>query len=494
MVTVSTRPEPGSKMVLEIEVPPDEVDRHFATAYRHVAERTKVPGFRPGKAPRHVIDRFVGRGSVLAEAIDHLVSDCVRRRARPDRRHPDRPAPRSTSIPAGLAEGQPITFTATVPVRPDVELGAYTDYPFAWRSPRSPTSRSTQVIEELREQQATLRPIDERAAAKGDIAAVKFVGTIDGEPFEGGSADRLPLVIGENRMIPGWEDQLIGMEIGATKGFDITFPDDYRVEDAARQAGALRGRAARPAREGPARGRRRVREERRGRRDPRCAARRDPRRHGAARRGGGAAPRSATGSSTSRSSNASVELPEVMVANEIEIMRDELRTRLAQQRIGMEQYLALAKQTPEELAAELREPATRRVKTLLVLSAIAEKEGVDASDEQIEAEIAEQLARYDDDAELREYLSSRRGRSYLRMTLRNRTLVDTLIERALGTDAPAGDGGDREPATSRIRPNRAARGVRLTDARPDGHRVERPRRARVRHLLAAPEGPHHLPG
>jgi len=77
------------------------------------------------------------------------------------------------------------------------------------------------------------------------------------------------------------------------------------------------------------------------------------------------------------------------------------------------------------------------VKTLLVLSAIAEKEGVDASDEQIEAEIAEQLARYDDDAKLREYLTSRRGRSYLRMTIRNRTLVDTLIDRALGTDAPA---------------------------------------------------------
>jgi trigger factor len=125
----------------------------------------------------------------------------------------------------------------------------------------------------------------------------------------------------------------------------------------------------------------------------------------------------------------------VMVANEVEIMRDELGTRLAQQRIGMEQYLALAKQTPEELTTELREPATRRVKTLLVLSAIAEKVGVDASDEEIEAEIAEQLARYDDDAKLREYLTSRRGRSYLRMTIRNRTLVDTLIERAVGSDA-----------------------------------------------------------
>jgi trigger factor len=134
-------------------------------------------------------------------------------------------------------------------------------------------------------------------------------------------------------------------------------------------------------------------------------------------------------------SNATVELPEVMVTNEVEIMRDELRTRLAQQRIGLEQYLALSKQTPEELTTELREPATRRVKTLLVLSAIAEKEGIDASDAEIDAEIADQLARYGEDAKLREYLTSRRGRSYLRMTIRNRTLVDTLIDRALGTDA-----------------------------------------------------------
>ena len=131
------------------------------------------------------------------------------------------------------------------------------------------------------------------------------------------------------------------------------------------------------------------------------------------------------------SSNATVDLPEVMVANEIEIMRDELGTRLAQQRIGMEQYLELSKQSPDELSAELRDPAARRVKTLLVLSAIAEKEGIDAADQEIDAEIAEQLARYGEDARLREYLTGRRGRSYLRMTLRNRKLVDALIERAI---------------------------------------------------------------
>ena len=111
-------------------------------------------------------------------------------------------------------------------------------------------------------------------------------------------------------------------------------------------------------------------------------------------------------------------------------MRDELRNRLAAQAIGMEKYLEMARQSPEELATELREPASRRVKSLLVLSAIAGEEGIDATPEEIEAEIADQLARYPDEPRLREYLTSRRGRSYLRMTLRNRTLVDTMINRA----------------------------------------------------------------
>jgi trigger factor len=437
VVTVSTRPEPGSKVVLEIEVPPADVDRHFATAYRHVAERTKLPGFRPGKAPRHVIDRFVGRASVVAEAIDHLVSDSY-----------DRALDEATILPIdqpevdidpnGVVEGATVRFTATVAVRPEVTLGVYTDYAFTLETPEVTDAQVEQVLTELREEQATLRPVDGRAAQTGDVAAVKFVGTIDGEPFEGGSADRLPLVIGEGRMLPGWEEQLVGMTIDQTKGFEITFPDDYRVEE-------LRGKQAHfevtllDLRErllpeldddfaksvGEVASVDELRAEIRDALEKRAA---DEARHTFADR-----------IIDFAATNATVELPEVMIANEIEIMRDELGSRLAAQRIGMDRYLELAKQTPEELAAELREPASRRVKVLLVLSAIAEKEGIDATDAEIDAEIADQLERYGNDPKLSEYLGSRRGRSYLRITLRNRKLVDTLIDRALGTNAAAAE-------------------------------------------------------
>jgi trigger factor len=231
------------------------------------------------------------------------------------------------------------------------------------------------------------------------------------------------------------------MRIGETREFDLTFPDDYRVEQ-------LRGKQAHFSVElldlrervlpevddefaksvGEVQSLDELRAELRDALQKRAE---DEARHAFADR-----------IIDFATSNATVELPEVMVTNEIEIMRDELGTRLAQQRIGMDRYLALMKQSPEELATELRPAAERRVKTLLVLSAIAEAEGIDATDPEIDAEIADQLERYGENAKLREYLTGRRGRSYLRMTLRNRKLVDTLIHRAI---EPAQSETDPEP-------------------------------------------------
>ena len=330
---------------------------------------------------------------------------------------------------ASLREGGTARFAAVVAVRPTVSVGAYIDYPFKLEVPPVSDEDVEVVLSELRDQQATLRPVDDRGAEKGDLVAVSFRGTIDGEPFDGGTADRLPLVLGEERMIPGWEDQLLGLRVGDSREFDLTFPADYRVE-------ALTGKEAHfnvtlvDLRE-------RILPEL----DDAFAASvtdgqtldqlRAEIREALGRRAEAEA-RHQFGDRIIEfaTANATVELPEVMIANEVEIMRDELRARLAEQRIGIDRYLELARQTPEELMAELREPASRRVKTLLVLSAIAEREGIDATDADVDAEVEAQLARYPGEPRLREYLASRRGRSYLRMTLRNRKLVDSLIDRA----------------------------------------------------------------
>jgi trigger factor len=450
MITVSTRPEPGSRVRLEIEVPADEVSRHFETAYRHLAARTRVPGFRPGKAPRNVIERYVGRDAVLAEAVEHLVGEGY-----------DAAIDQTDLIPidqpeveidtASLREGDTARFAAVVAVRPTVSVGAYTDYPFKLEVPPVGDEDVEVVLSELRDQQATLRPVDDRGAEKGDLVAVSFRGTIDGEPFDGGTAERLPLVLGDERMIPGWEDQLVGMRIDESREFDLAFPADYRVETLAGRAAhftvtlvdlrerilpALDDAFAASVTDGQTLDQLRAEiREALGRRAEAEA------RH----QFGDRIIEFAT-------ANATVELPEVMIANEVEIMRDELRARLAEQRIGIDKYLELARQAPEELIAELREPASRRVKTLLVLSAIAEREGIDATDAEVDAEVEAQLARYPGEPRLRGYLASRRGRSYLRMTLRNRTLVDSLIDRAAPPAATEDASEDAAPEVAAIEP------------------------------------------
>ncbi len=435
MITVETRPEPGSRVRLEIEVPAEEVTRHFDTAYRHLAERTRVPGFRPGKAPRNVNERYEGREAVLAEAVEHLVGEGYDAAMDQTDLIPiDQP---EVDIDAStVREGEPARFSAVVAVRPTVALGAYTDYPFGLEVPPVSDEDVEVVVTELQAQQATLRPVDDRGVVKGDLVAVSFRGTIDGEPFDGGTADRLPLVVGEDRMIPGWEDQLIGLRVDESREFDLPFPDDYRVETLAAKTAHftvtltdLRERIlpelddafAESVSDGSTMDV--LRAEIRDALEQRADAE-------GKHRFGDRIIDFAT-------SNATVELPEVMVANEVEIMRDELRARLAEQRIGIDRYLELSRQSPEELMTELREPATQRVKTLHVLSAIAEQEGIDAADAEFDAEVERQLAVYPDEPRLREYLASRRGRSYLRMTLRNRTLVDSLINRATLSESSA---------------------------------------------------------
>ena len=152
-------------------------------------------------------------------------------------------------------EGKPLVFKALVPVRPDVQLGDYRDFNFAPDIDVIDDARVDQVIEELRDQNATLAAVEERGAKDGDYAVISFVGSRDGEPFDGGSSDRMPLILGQERLIPGFETNLIGLEPGASTEFDITFPDDYGEPTLAGQTAHFAVDRQGAPREGPARAR-----------------------------------------------------------------------------------------------------------------------------------------------------------------------------------------------------------------------------------------------
>ncbi|MGZ8513783.1 MAG: trigger factor [Candidatus Limnocylindrales bacterium] len=426
---------PNSTVVLEIELATDELARAIGESVRHLSQRTRVPGFRPGKAPRPVLERHLGPGAVLDDAVEHLVERSYRKAlAEQD----ILPLTNADLEVVQAEEGKPLVFKATVQVRPDVALGDYKQFNFRPEIDTIDDAKVDQVIAELRDQNSTLAAVEDRGARDGDYAVISFVGTREGEPFEGGSSERMPLILGQERLIPGFETNLLGLEVGGKTGFDITFPDDYpetelagkpahfEVElrelrekvqpdlddDFIRTLGAFADVAALRA-------------------DVRARLQRnalDRARHTFADR-----------IIEYAVANATLDLPEILVEQEVEVMHDEFRGSLSRQGITEEAYLKAIEKTEADMHAEFRPAAEKRARTLLVLSKVAEAEGVVVPDSDVDEEIARGRQRYAGDHKLNAYFDSDRGRSYVRSTLRRSRVVEGLVDEWLAAhpDHPA---------------------------------------------------------
>jgi trigger factor len=433
-MNVTTSPAPRSSVQLDIELPPERLSRAIDAAVRALSRRTKVPGFRPGKAPRPILERVLGPGAVLDEAVEHLVQEAYRQAL--DEQE-IRPLANADVEIVQAEEGKPLVFKAIVPVRPDVKLGDYRNFPFAPEIPTTDDEKVDKVIDELVDQNATLAPVEDRGAQTGDYAVIGFEGTRDGEAFPGGSAERMPVVIGEDRLIPGFEEHLVGLRVGDSTEFDITFPEDYVEASLAGQTAhfsatlrELREKVRPEVDDEFARSmgdyddvaalRTRIRE-----RLERNAL--DSARHSFADR-----------IIEYAVSNAELELPDVLVDQEVEVMHDELRGTLARQGIPEETYLQVTGKTHEDIHTEFRPGAEKRVRTLLVLSKIAEVEGVEVPEADIEAEIQRARERYGNDRKLIGYFESERGRSYIRSSFRRTRLVEGLIDEWLAAHPEVG--------------------------------------------------------
>ena len=211
MQTTNT-PLPKSRLQLEFELPPERLSRAIDQAVGRLGRQTRVAGFRPGKAPRVMLERVLGPTAVLDEAVDYLVKEAFREAIREQDLLP------LTSPEVEITqreEGKPLIFKAIVQVRPEVTLGDYEHFGFKPEIKPVDETMVEKVLDELRDGEATLEPVTDRGAEKGDYAVISFAGTRDGATFPGGSSERMPLVIGQDRLIPGFEEHLIGAA-GAT--------------------------------------------------------------------------------------------------------------------------------------------------------------------------------------------------------------------------------------------------------------------------------------
>jgi trigger factor len=228
--TVTELPE--SRVRVEAEVPPDEVEREIAKTARQLGREMRIPGFRKGKVPPPVVIRRIGREAVLDEtvrdAIGRWYADAIGEAKIAPVGDPD------LNLGDLPDEGQPLTFTVEIGVRPTATLGDYKGVEVGRREPVASDEAIDAELEQLRERAARLETV-ERPAADGDFVVMDYVGSIGGEPFEGGTGRDQMVELGSGRLIPGFEEQLAGAAAGDERTVSLTFPDDYGATQLAGQ-------------------------------------------------------------------------------------------------------------------------------------------------------------------------------------------------------------------------------------------------------------------
>src|SRR5215207_1838480 len=229
-VSTSVTELPESRVRVDAEVPPEEVEKRIARAARELGRNMRVPGFRAGKAPPPVVIKRVGRDVVLDEAVRDSIAAWY-----------SAAIDAAAIVPVGEPEldmgelpgqGQPLTFSIEIGVRPTAQLGEYKGLEAGKREPAVGDEQVEAEVEQLRERAGRLETVD-RAAVEGDFVVMDYRGTLDGEPFAGGEGRDQMIELGSGRLVPGFEEQLTGATAGEERTVKVTFPEDYGAEELA---------------------------------------------------------------------------------------------------------------------------------------------------------------------------------------------------------------------------------------------------------------------
>lgn len=213
----------------EFKVTPDEFEKAIEKAYRKNVGKISIQGFRKGKAPRQIIERYYGKEIFYEDAINIVLPDAYDKAIEDNGIQPV--AQPEIDIKGEIVKDMDITFTAKVTVKPDFELGTYKGIQAEKVTHRTLKKDVDAEIEKLRERNSRMVPVEDRAVKKDDIANIDFEGFADGKAFEGGKGEGFDLTIGSGQFIPGFEEQLIGANIGDEITVNVKFPEEYHSEE-----------------------------------------------------------------------------------------------------------------------------------------------------------------------------------------------------------------------------------------------------------------------
>lgn len=429
---VSAEKIENQKVVLTIEVVAAELDKAEERACKRFASQVNIPGFRKGKAPRKIVEQHVGKQTVLQEAFDYFIAPEALAEALKDQKMEDivtRPDIETVT----LEEGKDVVFKATVVPRPEVKLGEYKGLKIAKDEVKVTDEDVDNQLKRMADHQAKMVEAPEGAAVEdGDFTTLDFKGFVDGEAFEGGEGKDYPLQIGSNSFIPGFETQLIDAKVGEEKDVNVKFPEEYHAKELAgkdatfkctirsikhKELPAIDDAFAKAASkfetldELKADIRKNLTEnaERKAENDRKAEA------------------------LETASKNITVDIPPVMVDNEVTRMLREMEMRLAQQGMQLEQYLQFAGTDIAKLREQYRETAEKNVRTGLMLEEVAKAENIKVEASDLDKEVEVMAAAYGATPKQVKKIIAEQGRlnDLAATVLRNKTMqfiFDNLAE------------------------------------------------------------------
>ncbi|GGH98270.1 MULTISPECIES: trigger factor [Mammaliicoccus] len=425
-MTATWEKKEGNQGLLTVTVPTEEVNKGLDKAFKKVVKEINVPGFRKGKMPRPLFEQRFGVESLYQDALDFILPEAYGNAVEEAEINPvDRPEIDVTQ----MEKGKELIFEATVTVEPEVELGDYKGLTIEKQDREVTDEEFDKALEDAVSRQAELT-VKDGEIAEGDVVNINFDGYVDGEAFEGGQAEGYDLEIGSGSFIPGFEEQLIGLKANDSKDVVVTFPEEYHAEELAGKEATFKCEIND------------VKSKEIPELDDELAQELDEsiktvdeykeklRKDLEDAKVNQAEATEKEEAITKASDNAKVEIPEAMINTELDRMMQEFEQRISQQGLNLELYYQFSGQSEEELKAQMKEDAEKRVKTNLTLKAIADAENIEVSDSDVEAELTKMSEQFGLSVE--DIKSTLGNNDILINDLKIQKVIDLLVAESVG--------------------------------------------------------------
>ncbi|AFH69906.1 trigger factor [Staphylococcus aureus] len=383
-MTATWEKKEGNEGLLTVTVPAEKVNKALDQAFKKVVKQINVPGFRKGKVPRPIFEQRFGVEALYQDAIDILLPDAYGEAIdETDIKPVAQPEVSVTQI----EKGKDFIFEATVTVEPEVKLGDYKGLEIEKQETELSDDELQEAIDHSLGHLAEMVVKEDGVVENGDTVNIDFSGSVDGEEFEGGQAEGYDLEIGSGSFIPGFEEQLEGMKVDEEKDVVVTFPEEYHAEELAGKEATFKTKVNEiKFKEVPE-----LTDEIANELDAEANTvdeyKENLRKRLAEQKATDAENVEKEEAITKATDNTTIDIPEAMVNTELDRMVSEFAQRIQQQGLDLQTYFQFSGQDESQLREQMKDDAEQRVKTNLTLTAIAEAEKIEATDEDIDKEL-----------------------------------------------------------------------------------------------------------